>query len=533
MTATKEKPAKTSPKPPAGDPKPESPVAQAERPDVYERLLKAYKVACPIVALSTADPAEALRQAMLKLEKCSFLKWDAAKGVSVPEPAQDRQKEKGPRGEPSMIQAADELKAERDLADFLVAIESSKRVKGDTVVVVANAHRFLERADVVQAIWNLRDPFKDSPKRMLLLMGSSFKIPAELQHDVYEIDEPLPGQDQLIEVAQGVAQAVGQTIEAEKAVDVAAASRGLTCFAAEQLTSLNLSRDGISVVGLWQDKCTKISETPGLRVVTSGKFSDVAGVAQAKRFLSGVLNGRDKPRTIVFVDEIEKSLGGASGDTSGVSQDQLGVLLQYMQDKRACGAIFVGPPGAAKSALAKSAGGEVGIPTIQFDLGGMKDSLVGGSEGRIRDALKVIDAVSGGKTLWLATCNSLGALPPELRRRFKFGTYYFGLPDYAERKAIWDLYTAKYELLAAPQALLGEQWTGAEIESCCEIAWRTGYDLKEAASFIVPVSKAGARQIEELETAADGKFLSASYPGVFTKGREADPVAQGRDICID
>lgn len=31
--------------------------------------------------------------------------------------------------------------------------------------------------------------------------------------------------------------------------------------------------------------------------------------------------------------------------------------------------------------------------------------------------------------LWIATYNSIGTLPPELRRRFTLGTYFFDLPD--------------------------------------------------------------------------------------------------------
>jgi len=53
----------------------------------------------------------------------------------------------------------------------------------------------------------------------------------------------------------------------------------------------------------------------------------------------------------------------------------------------------------------------------------MKGSLVGESERRLRAALSVVDAVSQGQALFIATCNSIGALPPELRRRFTLGTF--------------------------------------------------------------------------------------------------------------
>jgi SpoVK/Ycf46/Vps4 family AAA+-type ATPase len=193
-----------------------------------------------------------------------------------------------------------------------------------------------------------------------------------------------------------------------------------------------------------------------------------------------------------------------------------------MQDKRATGTILVGPPGAAKSAVAKAAGSEGGIPTIQLDLGGTKGSLVGQSEAQIREALKVIDAISGGETLWIATCNSLTDLPPELKRRFKLGTWFFDLPDRIERTAIWSLYAAKFGHTDQAQIhrLLDCEWTGAEIESCCEIADSLGITLDQAAAYIVPVAKQAPEAIAKLRAGAEGRFLSASVPGPYTRQKE-------------
>jgi SpoVK/Ycf46/Vps4 family AAA+-type ATPase len=191
--------------------------------------------------------------------------------------------------------------------------------------------------------------------------------------------------------------------------------------------------------------------------------------------------------------------------------------------------IFVGPPGAAKSAIAKSAGNQAGIPTVQLDLGAAKGSLVGQSEQQLRDALKVITAVSNGRSLWIATCNAIADLPPELRRRFTLGTFFFDLPDAEERAAIWEIYTRKYQIECfktgkrkdSVQAVNpppnDEGWTGAEIRQCCDIAWRLGCSLKEAAGFVVPVSKSAADKLEALRNQADCKFLSASQPGVYRK----------------
>src|SRR3989475_1073099 len=66
-------------------------------------------------------------------------------------------------------------------------------------------------------------------------------------------------------------------------------------------------------------------------------------------------------------------------DMSGVTTEMTGTMLSWMQDHSADGLIFIGPPGAAKSAVGKAAGATAGIPTVAFDLSAMQSSLVGGS----------------------------------------------------------------------------------------------------------------------------------------------------------
>jgi SpoVK/Ycf46/Vps4 family AAA+-type ATPase len=138
---------------------------------------------------------------------------------------------------------------------------------------------------------------------------------------------------------------------------------------------------------------------------------------------------------------------------------------------------------------------------------------VGSSGERLRAALSIIDAISGGRSLWLATCNSIATLPPELRRRFTMGTFFFDLPSPEEREAIWRIYTEKYSVTGPrPQ---DDNWTGAEIKECCRKAYRLRMSLQESAAYIIPVARSASEQIETLRQQSSGKYLSASHPGVY------------------
>lgn len=493
--------------------------------NVYERLRKARIVGCPIVTFGTSDPGAASKKISHSVmgekaassakaaDRVLTVQWDCARGVT----AVFEGKWPDQAGELASKMGGEEAVS---LFELLLGLHSFNQ---KFVLIIHNAHRYIDGPEatmVVQAIWNLRDVFKRKGQ-LLCLMGPHISVPVELRHDVVELDEPLPTEQELTEVIKNLGSAAKIKLDEATLRDASRATTGLSAFAAEQLSALNISKaDGLSVTGVWGDKCQKINETPGLNVVSDGSFNDLAGYESVKGFLSRILKGPKKPTGIVFIDEIEKSIGGASGDLSGTTQDQLGVLLQYMQDRRAAGCIFAGPPGSGKSAMAKRAGSEGEILTIQLDLGATKGSLVGQSESQVREALKVLDAVTGGNTLWLATANSIDAIPPELKRRFKYGTWYFDLPGLEEREAIWDLYANRYQVNKEwAEELVAKEWTGAEIESCCEIADRTGMTVLQAAEYIVPVAKTAARQIEALRDAADGRWLSANYSGTYSKNK--------------
>ncbi len=508
--------------------------------ELLAQFRAARRVSTPLVAISTPDPAATMASLAGAVgangTAVPLLRWDIARGAQG-------LNEAGVAAE-SLLRGDDPFGG-ATLADVL---GNAARLPNKAILFILSAHRFLDSPLTCQAIWNLRDEFKHG-FRTLVLLGPSFQLPADLKHDVLLLYEPLPDEEQLTGIVRRAYEAVelGEADE-ETMSRAVAATCGLAAFPAEQIVAMSLTRDGLDVPALWERKRSLIDATPGLSVYRGREtFADIGGAANVKSFLGRVLVGKNAPRAIVFMDEIEKQFAGlggqgGAGDSSGTTQDQLNCLLQHMQDKDARGFLFIGPPGAAKSAIAKAAGNEGGIPTIQLDLGDLKGSLVGESEAKMRDALKVVDTVSSGKTLFIATCNSIAVLPPELRRRFKRGTFFFDLPTPEERRAIWKLYLAKFDIGcgvswgAASTATNDEGWTGAEIQTCCELADELGMTLGEAAAFIVPVARSASETIEALRQSASGKFLSASAPGTyrFERGGAANSSAsRGRSIQLE
>ncbi len=513
---------------------------------MISQFKSARRVGTPIIAIKTADPAAAIETIKANTPATSpIMQWDLCRGAMPVNEA-------GQKALNDLTREGPEPKAMNNPTEALVLFSD---VAEKSIVFILNAQRYLrdDRSEgaisFAQALWNLRDLFK-ADQRTAVLLGPSFTFPPELAQDILELDEPLPDEKQLDSIVREVIKSAELTNQVKKPVYEQAvdALRGLAAFPAEQVTAMSLHENGLDLNGLWERKRQMISATPGLSVYNgSEKFDDIGGCDQVKEFMRGIINGLEAPRVVVFIDEIEKAMAGSSAgasDSSGVSQDFLGTLLSYMENTEASGCIFIGPPGAAKSAISKATGSEAGVPTIMLDLGGMKASLVGESETRLRNALKVITAVGGGRALFLATSNKIANLPPELRRRFTDGTFFFPLPDSetnyndrTERDRIWPIYLKKYKLNAAQLKDVNDRgWTGAEIRNCCRMAYRQKRTLQDAARFILPVAVTAAEQITALCREADGRYLSASANGIYrqpttTAPAQAAPAAGRRAIA--
>lgn len=481
--------------------------------NLLEQIQAARRVSTPLIAVISPDPAATKDQILRATNGHPALAWDVVRGLTGINEA----------GEKALATLTSDPGMTRDPVEALVL---AQKLPEESMVFFHQAHRFIGATDVAHAVWLLRDDFKQN-FRTLFLLAPELTLPSELQHDVLVLDEPLPTEGQLGQIVRQQYGNAGLELPPDFVIERAVeALSGLAAFAAEQVSAMSLTRDGIALPELWQRKQQLIDATPGLSVWKGGESfeEDVRGIEQIERFFRMQAAGRNRPRAIVWFDELEKQVAGAQGDTSGVSQRMHGKFLTYMADHKVSGVMFLGHPGSGKSLAAKAAGNLMGIPTIQVDLGTAMNSLVGASESRMDGLLKIITAVSQDHALFIATSNNLAAISPELQRRFSKAMYMFDLPEREERAPIWQLYKRKYDLnFPVPP---DEGWSGADIARCCEIAWEYNVSLIDAAEFVVPIAVRAAQQVERLRQEASGRFLSAHHPGVYRYNRDRTPTLE-------
>jgi hypothetical protein len=448
-----------------------------------------------------AELAELCRE-----EQWQLVTWDIERGL------------RGPTGSSSEQEAGDPLSAVRVVSSL---------ADGETpaIVVLQNFHRFMQSAEIVQALAHAIHNGKQR-RAFVVILSPILQLPVELEKLIVTVEHRLPDRQQLLEVAAGIATEADEMPEGSQLDAVLDAAAGLTRYEAEGAFSLSLVRDGrLTPESIWELK-TQTVEKSGLLSIHRGTemFDSLGGLDALKTFTRRAL------------------------------------LRCGRTNLHARGVMLLSPPGCGKSAFCKCLGNEVERPVLTLDVGSLMGSLVGQSEQRTRQALAIVDAMApcvlmidevekafagaagGGANdsgvssrmmgtflTWLndhesdvfvvCTANDVQKLPPEFSRAERFdGVFFVDLPDRPQKDAIWSIYLGLYGLDPSDQLPADEQWTGAEIKSCCRLAALLDMPLRQAAENIVPVAVTSAESIARLRQWADGRCLSAGDAGLFRTG---------------
>lgn len=475
-------------------------------------FVSVWLAAVPICAFETADPHATIVacQKALNGNGAPMLEHDVIRGLRPL--TKDAE---------SIVANIGDPEATQNLAQCLAMIHDKH--EGKAIFFIHTANRALEDWTCGQAIWNLRDKFA-ALGSILVLLGPSVKLPPELANDVPLFEEPSPSPEQVMLRIDATVKNAKKSLKDfpppgdEDKMRIADTLTGyLSIFGIDQSLALSVGRAGFNLRRLWELKVANLKNISGLEISQPNlTFSDMAGGYGIKEFFQQLLNARERFRGLFWLEEIEKMLAGSAGDLSGTSQAMVEQFLFWTEAKNVLGLLFIGVPGAGKSFSAQCLAGEAKVPLLRGSMSSVKGSLVGQSEANMRNMLRAVDSVTAGKTLMIATCNSLDSLTPEIMARFKLGIVAFDFPTKEESEALWTLYKAKFQIEenTPPQSLIAN-WVPREIESCCQRAWLFNCTLIKAAQTVVPVCKANATKMDTLRRSMSGRFLSAAKPGLY------------------
>jgi ATP-dependent 26S proteasome regulatory subunit len=402
--------------------------------------------------------------------------------------------------------------------------------KNTQILIVKNFHRFLPNPEVMQVLQN-RVATGKAIGQYVIVVSPVLQLQPEVEKLFTIVHHELPTREQLTTIVNELF--TGENNNFVKPSDdmialVVDAAAGMTRLEAENAFALSLVRHNtLSPDVVWNLKSQTLEKAGTLSLYRGdASFEGLGGLENLKAFCIRAMKRQ--------------------GETD--------------PEKRPRGVLLLSPPGCGKSQFAKALGNEVGRPTVMLDFGALMGKFVGESEGNMRRALALVDAMapcilfcdeiekalagtgSSGQTdsgvtarlfgtllTWLndhksdvffiGTCNDASKLPPEFTRAERFdGVFFVDLPGENARQYIWEMYMKKFGLAATQAKPDDTNWTGAEIKSCCRLAALLDVSLTEAAQNVVPIAVTNSESIDALRLWADGRCLSADFKGFFKRG---------------
>src|SRR5262245_56913136 len=184
-------------------------------------------------------------------------------------------------------------------SDPVAAIRSLSALaqgQGTALLVLVNFHRFLQSAEIVQALAQQLASGKQN-RTFVLSLSPVVQIPIELEKLFVVVEHSLPDRQQLEEIARGVATEVGELsggMELQRLLDAAA---GLTRLEAENAFSLSLVRHHrLQVETLWELKSQMLKKSGLVQLYRGGgRFDDLGGLESLKTFCKRALRGAGLP----------------------------------------------------------------------------------------------------------------------------------------------------------------------------------------------------------------------------------------------
>jgi hypothetical protein len=432
--------------------------------------------------------------------------------------------------------------AARNPLAALACLEGVPAEQG-AILLLRDFHRYSEDAGICRRLRNLAQQLRGRP-HTLVITAPDWRLPAELEDTVIQVDLPLPDAAEIAQLLGSIAAASGQRLEPPVLEELTAACHGLSEQRVRAIAARALARRGqlgaTDLAEVLEEKRAAIARSELLEYCPSEATpADIGGLDALKHWL--------EQRRMAFSDEARR----------------YGLPLPR-------GVLLVGPQGTGKSLTAKAIAHSWGMPLLRLDVGRLFAGLVGASEARTREMIQRAEAMApcvlwideidkgfglagsgdgrsdGGTSqrvlasvlTWMAekasavfvvaTANGVERLPAELLRKGRFDEIFLlDLPRPEERRTILDLQLRRRRPQhRLPLDTLVDRtagFSGAELEQTVIEAMHLAFaehrefgesDLIAAASQVVPLSRTAREQLEQLQRwASSGRARPASSPG--------------------
>jgi ATPase, AAA family len=391
------------------------------------------------------------------------------------------------------------------------------------IILLKDAVPYLEDPKIVSKIKGIARMINQGVDATIIMVSSTLTIPRDLEKYITILEMDYLNKDEIKKIIQNfISENLGQQKIEEKLIEeLATAFKGLTEFEIVNLLALsyaddgNLTKDDLHLI--FDQKQQMIKKAGILEMIPLKEtINDIGGLENLKEWFIR------KAKVYKNIDSAKKY---------GVDMPK--------------GVLIAGVPGCGKSLNAKAAASLFEVPLLRLDMGRLMGKYVGESEGNLRNAIALAEAISpcvlwidelekafagiggtgggaevttrlfGNFLTWMqekdsptfvvATANNITQLPPELLRKGRFDEiFYVGLPNKIEREKIFEIHINKrrpHDLKQVDIKTLVDKtngFSGADIEGV----------VKDAVESAFADEKASIRTTDILEAIINTHSLS-------------------------
>lgn len=330
------------------------------------------------------------------------------------------------------------------------------------IILLKDITSYLEEPRIVSKIKGLARLINQGVDATIIIVSSVLVIPKDLEKYITILEMDYLNTEEIKQIIQSFIQDnLGNQKVDEKLIDeFAVAFKGLTEFEIWNLLALSYADDGEltrrDLRLIFEQKQQMIKKAGILEMIPLKEtIEDIGGLENLKEWF-------------IRKAKVYKNMGNAK---------KYGVDMPK-------GVLIAGVPGCGKSLNAKAAANLFEVPLLRLDMGRLMGKYVGESEGNLRNAIALAEAISpcvlwidelekafagiGGSgggaevttrlfgnfltwmqekespTFVVATANDITKLPPELLRKGRFDEiFYVGLPNATEREKIFNIHINK------------------------------------------------------------------------------------------